>query len=276
MLLASKISSYVKSVHTAIMDDKSILPLADSLGLSIESATIGLESGYDSLIASGCTPVGRKLIHSQIATQEADLATASFGYLYDQDLLYSDGTYCDIRLPKKNQVSVAPMLVVRLSGDPSSATTFEKFSEMVDAVASGFEILSIPFKEKSWKREDVICANGFGYKQVLGEMRGLSRASRKNIDEIMSCSAFSFSCVDKNGSRIRGYSSGRSSEGTSLRKLHAALRCSERMTGRFPIHDGDLLALTSLCDPMEGFVGEEWVFSTNGIQLSELRARLVK
>ncbi len=276
MLLASKISSYVKSLHTAVMDDKSIRPLAGSLGLSVESATIGLESACASLIASGSTPVGRKLIHSQSSAEGADLVTATFGYLYDRDLMYSAGASHDIRLPKRNRVSVAPMLVVRVSGDPSGATTFEQFSEMVDAVASGFEILSVPFKEASWKSEDLICANGFGFKQVLGEMRGLSRASRKNLDEIMACAAFSFSCVDKHGARIRGYSSGGRNEGSSLRKLYAALRCSQHMTGRFPINDGDLIAFTSLCDPMDVCVGEEWVFSTNGIQLSELRARLVK
>lgn len=275
MLLASKIGVYVKSVHKAIAEDKSVFPLAGPLGLSRSSATAALASLDASRIASGCVRIGRKMISCQLASEDSDAEFASLGYLYDRDVVHSEDSTSEIRAPRKNKVLVAPRLTVRVHGSFTEATTFERFSEMLDAVGLGLEILSIPFKENSWLGEDEICSNGFGFKQVIGPMKGLSRASRKNFDHILAHSTFSFSCVNKKGSQLRGFAVGGARQASPLNALYAACRDVYRTQGDVALCDGDLLEFKPLCVPMSSSAGDEWIVSPAGIQLDTLRVRLV-
>lgn len=275
MLRVSKSNAYVKNLNRAIADDKTLFPLAGPLGLSPETAMAGLESLHSVMVASGSERVGRKLIHSKPASHDAEHETPCFGYLYEHVLAHCTDGVVEIEAPQNNPIRVAPVLVVRVSGSPTAQSSYEQFVDVCDAVAMGLEILAIPFANDHWTDEDVICANGFNFKLALGEMKGLSRASRRNFDDIIAHSCFGFSCIERAGAQLRGFCAGSRSFSTSLRQLYQACQRYQRDTGEFPISEGDLVVFQPLCEPMAGSTGEEWVCSSAGILLEELRVRFM-
>lgn len=275
MLRVSKSNAYVKNLSKAIADDKTLFPLAGPLGLSTATAMAGLESFHAFMVASGGERVGRKLIHTQPVSTEARQEAPCFGYLYEHRVVHGEGDTVDVEVPQTNRMRVAPTLVVQMSGSVTENTPYEQFADQCAAVAMGLEIQAVPFASDHWGQEDLICANGFHYQLVLGEMKGLSRASRRNFDDIVAHSSFGFSCIEASGAQLKGFCAGSRSESTSLQQLHRACQQYHRDTGEFPLSEGDLVAFKPLSEPMTSAAGQEWVCASSGVLLEALRVRLV-
>lgn len=65
------------------------------------------------------------------------------------------------------------------------------------------------------------------------------------------------------------------SQASALRGRFAACPDSHRSTGDFPLCEGGIVEFGPLCVPMTSSAGDEWVFSSAGIQFHECRVRLI-
>ncbi len=273
MLLSSRSRAYAHALKEAQTSRKTLAPQALPLGLTHETSVKTLNDLHTLHIADGVSPIGRKMIAASPYAAPDSLDSACLGYLYSAQFAGEDGEPAIFRTHGSTRLRLEPKLMLRFADAPDIAGGFDAFIDAIDAIAIAVELLHLPYADSSWRFEDKICANGFSRTLVAGELKTLSRSSKKNFSQLLNLGTFSLSRKTASGSALVDYTPGQRTTLSSIAELYRVLeqQCASE-PGR-PIAKGDLVALNAVCHPQPVSTGEEWICVSTGLDLESLRIR---
>lgn len=276
MLYSSRLRSYAHALREAQTRRKAISSKARALGLTAESSIKALDDLHTLHIAEGLPAVGRKLIADSSGADSQHVDNAYLGYLYQLEFAEEDADPPVFRTHGSSRFRLEPKLMLRFAHSPDLDNGLDAFVDAIDAMALSAELQFMPFAEGSWCFEDKICANGFGTRLIAGEMKTLSRSSKRNFDQLLNLSSFSLSRVSAAGSALVSYQLGHQTRLSSIAALYALLKHRQPTDAGSPIAEGQVVALDAVCDAQPVAAGEEWVCVSTGFDLGSLRISFTK
>ena len=276
MLFSSRSLAYAHAIKNASTGKKAITPQAASLGLTLETSLTTLGELHTLYVAEGIEAVGRKLIVEPPYAAPHNLESARLGYLYDVQFPDEEGELPVVRIQGSQRLRLEPKLVLRFAAVPDLTSGLDAFIESIDAIALGAEVLQVPFENGSWAFEDKICANGFSKILLAGELKTLSRRSKKNFSLLLDHSTFSLSRKAPSGAALLDYTPGNRTTLSTIAELYQLLQQQYQASAGAPINGGELLALNAICEAKPVSAGEEWVCVSAGLDLPSARVRFSK
>lgn len=275
MLLSSRSRAYAHAIKDALTGKKPIASQSESLGLTPEASINTLGELHTLNIADGMTPVGRKLIAESPYASVDNGTQGCLGYLYSAQWPDDEGELPVVRTHGSTRLRIEPKLILRFSDAPDPGAGIDGFIDAIDAIAMGAELLLLPFDNASWRFEDKICANGFSKGIHAGELKTLSRSSKRNFSMLLEHSTFSLSRTNGMNSAMVGFTPGHKSALSSIASLYELLRQRGELERR-PIAKGDVVALNALCAAQPVSAGDEWISVLTCLDLPSLRIRFSK
>jgi 2-keto-4-pentenoate hydratase len=276
MLFSSRSLAYAHALKEAQLSRKTMAPQASTLGLTPQTSVRTLNELHTFFVADGVTAVGRKLIAESPRAQAGSVDNACLGYLYNAQFANDDEEHAPIRTHGSTRLRLEPKLVLRFAAAPELSCGFEDFIAAIDAIAIAAELQLLPYTDASWRFEDKICANGFSKTIVVGELKTLSRNSKRNFSELLNHSSFSFSRTSASGSALIDFTPGHRTALSSIAELYRVMQQQNlSMPGTTLIGRGDLVALNAVCHPQPVVAGDEWVCVSTGLDLDSLRIRFI-
>lgn len=275
MLLSSRSRAYAHAIKDALAGKKPIAPQSESLGLTPEASINTLGELHTLNIADGMTSVGRKLIAESPYASCDEGSHGCLGFLYSAQWPDDEGELPVVRTHGSTRLLVEPKLVLRFSEAPDPGAGIDGFLDAIHAIAIGAEVLLRPFDKTSWRFEDRICANGFGKSIHIGELKTLSRSSKRNFSMLLQHSTFSLSRTSGVNASMVEFTPGHKAPLSSIASLYELVRQNSDLESR-PIAEGDLVALNALCAAQPVSAGDEWICVLSCLDLPSLRIRFSK
>lgn len=273
MLLSSRSLAYAHALKNALSGKRGITPQAATLGLTPEAGLKTLNDLHSLYVAEGVATVGRKMIAQSLSAAAQPLESACLGYLYGVQFPDERGELPVVRTLGSARLRLEPKLVLRFANEPDLASGFDAFMESIDAIAMGAELLLLPFENKNWVFEDKLCANGFSKAIMVGELKTLSRRSKKNFSLLLDHSTFSLSRNNAVGSVLLDHAPGHSTSLSSIAELYQLLLQRYEKSASTTITTSGLVALNAVCQAHPVLAGDEWVCVSTGLDLPSLRIR---
>jgi len=270
MLHTSRLLSYAHLLQAGQTSRASLEPEALAHGLNREDSESVLDTLHKLAVADGLTLVGRKMISVAQADDAEPARGTSLGYLYEQSTDYAEDNVVSLKLRTPKRLTIEPKLVFGLGSTPQPGDTLQSFQQRFDSVALAIEVLQNPFKGEHWTSEDKVCANGFHNRLVMGEAKTLSVKSRLVFDQIMANATLTLSVIDREGSQIMGFGSGRGSVDKSLQHAYALHQQHVEATGETPFTAGQRIAMGAWLPGKPVAAGQAWVAVMIGVDLPSL------
>ena len=275
MLLSSRSRDYAHAIKDALAGKKAIAPQAGSLGLTAETSVKTLRELHTLHIAEGISPVGRKIIAESPHAPACHEDQSCLGYLYSAQSPDDEGELPVVRTQGSARLRIEPKLVLRFADAPDTDAGLDGFLDAIDAIAMGAEVLAQAFDGSSWRFEDKICANGFSKTLLVGDLKTLSRSSKKNFSVLLEHSNFSLNRRSGPNWTVVDYTPGFHTSQSSIASLYQIVQRQLAMDAK-PIAKGDLVVLNALCAAHPVAAGDEWVCVATGLDLPSLRVRFGK
>lgn len=276
MLLSSRSLAYAHAIKGALAGNRGITPQAASIGLTTETGTKTLSELHSLYVAEGVVTVGRKVIAESTGAAPHALERCALGYLYDLQFPDERGELPVIRTQGSTRLRLEPKLVLRFAEEPDLTSGFDAFIESIDAIAIGAELLLLPFASQSWVLEDKICANGFSKGVLSGELKTLSRSSKKNFSLLLNHSTFSLSRISTSASALLDFAPGHRTSLSSIVELYQLLQQQGKRSASTMIPKSGVVALNAVCKAQPVSAGDEWLCVATGLDLPSVSIRFSK
>jgi 2-keto-4-pentenoate hydratase len=270
MLHTSRLLSYAHLLQAGQTSRGLLEPQALAHGLTREDSQRVLDTMHTLAVADGLKLIGRKMISVAQADDAQSVRVPSLGYLYEQSTDEAEDNAASLKLRGSKQLTVEPKLVFSLGSTPESNDTLQSFQQRFDSVALAIEVLQNPFKGEQWTGEDQVCANGFHHRLVMGEAKTLSVKSRMVFDQIISNATLTLSVVNREGSQIVGFGSGRNNVDQSLQHAYALHQRHVEATGETPFSEGQRIAMGAWLPGKPVAAGQAWIAVMIGVDLPSL------
>ena len=270
MLHTSRLLSYAHLLQAGQTSRGLLEPQALAHGLTREDSQRVLDTMHTLAVADGLKLIGRKMISVAQADDAQSVRVPSLGYLYEQSTEDAEDNAASLKLRGSKQLTVEPKLVFSLGSTPEPNDTLQSFQQRFDSVALAIEVLQNPFKGEQWTGEDQVCANGFHHRLVMGEAKTLSVKSRMVFDQIISNATLTLSVVNREGSQIVGFGSGRNNVDQSLQHAYALHQRHVEATGETPFSEGQRIAMGAWLPGKPVAAGQAWIAVMIGVDLPSL------
>ncbi|MFM7483564.1 MAG: hypothetical protein ACKO2S_04825 [Burkholderiaceae bacterium] len=270
MLHTSRLLSYAHLLQAGQTSRGLLEPQALAHGLTREDSQRVLDTMHTLAVADGLKLIGRKMISVAQAIDAQSVRVPSLGYLYEQSTDEAEDNAASLKLRGSKQLTVEPKLVFSLGSTPEPNDTLQSFQQRFDSVALAIEVLQNPFKGEQWTGEDQVCANGFHHRLVMGEAKTLSVKSRTVFDQIISNATLTLSVVNREGSQIVGFGSGRNNVDQSLQHAYALHQRHVEATGETPFSEGQRIAMGAWLPGKPVAAGQAWIAVMIGVDLPSL------
>ncbi|MFM7759563.1 MAG: hypothetical protein ACKO6R_01670 [Burkholderiaceae bacterium] len=270
MLHTSRLLSYAHLLQAGQTSRGLLEPQALAHGLTREDSQRVLDTMHTLAVADGLKLIGRKMISVAQADDAQSVRVPSLGYLYEQSTHEAEDNAASLKLRGSKQLTVEPKLVFSLGSTPEPNDTLQSFQQRFDSVALAIEVLQNPFKGEQWTGEDQVCANGFHHRLVMGEAKTLSVKSRMVFDQIISNATLTLSVVNREGSQIVGFGSGRNNVDQSLQHAYALHQRHVEATGETPFSEGQRIAMGAWLPGKPVAAGQAWIAVMIGVDLPSL------
>lgn len=270
MLHTSRLLSYAHLLQAGQTSRGLLEPQALAHGLTREDSQRVLDTMHTLAVADGLKLIGRKMISVAQADDAQSVRVPSLGYLYEQSTDDAEDNAASLKLRSSKQLTVEPKLVFSLGSTPEPNDTLQSFQQRFDSVALAIEVLQNPFKGEQWTGEDQVCANGFHHRLVMGEAKTLSVKSRMVFDQIISNATLTLSVVNREGSQIVGFGSGRNNVDQSLQHAYALHQRHVEATGETPFTEGQRIAMGAWLPGKPVAAGQAWIAVMIGVDLPSL------
>jgi 2-keto-4-pentenoate hydratase len=270
MLHTSRLLSYAHLLQAGQTSRGLLEPQALAHGLTREDSQRVLDTMHTLAVADGLKLIGRKMISVAQADDAQSVRVPSLGYLYEQSTDEAEDNAASLKLRGSKQLTVEPKLVFSLGSTPEPNDTLQSFQQRFDSVALAIEVLQNPFKGEQWTGEDQVCANGFHHRLVMGEAKTLSVKSRMVFDQIISNATLTLSLVNREGSQIVGFGSGRNNVDQSLQHAYALHQRHVEATGETPFSEGQRIAMGAWLPGKPVAAGQAWIAVMIGVDLPSL------
>lgn len=270
MLHTSRLLSYAHLLQAGQTSRGLLEPQALAHGLTREDSQRVLDTMHTLAVADGLKLIGRKMISVAQADDAQSVRVPSLGYLYEQSTDEAEDNAASLKLRGSKQLTVEPKLVFSLGSTPEPNDTLQSFQQRFDSVALAIEVLQNPFKGEQWTGEDQVCANGFHHRLVMGEAKTLSVKSRMVFDQIISNATLTLSVINREGSQIVGFGSGRNNVDQSLQHAYALHQRHVEATGETPFSEGQRIAMGAWLPGKPVAAGQAWIAVMIGVDLPSL------
>lgn len=275
MLLSSRSRDYAHALKDALAGRKAIAPQAASLGLTAETSVKTLRELHTLHIADGMSTVGRKIIAASPRALPGQEEQSCLGYLYSAQMPDDEDELPVVRTHGSARLMIEPKLALRFAEAPDPGAGVDGFLDAIDAIAMSAEVLMRTFDGSSWRFEDKICANGFSKTLLVGDLKTLSRSSKKNFSVLLEHSNFSLNRKSGPNWTVVDYTPGHQTSQSSIASLVQMVQRQVDIDDK-PIAKGDLVVLNAVCAAHPVAAGEEWVCVSTGLDLPSLRVRFSK
>jgi 2-keto-4-pentenoate hydratase len=276
MLMSTQASRYAHQLLEARADSRLIPPLSADATLSLADGYDIVKSTFDIRIAQGEVMAGRKIgftnrkIWSKYGVAEP-ISMPIWTPMFESTLRYTEDNRGIQSLAGALQPRIGPEVVFKLGTTPAPDASMEELAECIEWMAHGFEIVVCPFQDWKFEMVDSIAAFGLHGALIIGEPKGLSAASRRNLGNVLAYSSLSLSCGDE--LRSAGFGSDvLGSPVHALWHLHQLLKEQPQFP---PLAAGEVITTGTWTDVCPIAPGETWTSAFSGITLPGLTVSFV-
>ncbi len=276
MLMSTQANRYAHQLLDARAKAQLIPPLSANASLSVADSYDIVKSLIDIRTAQGETMIGRKIgftnrkIWSKYGVNDP-IRMPIWTPMFDATVRYTEDNRGIQSLQGALQPRIGPELVFKIGKTPAADATIEELAQCIEWMAHAFEIVICPFPDWKFEMTDSIAAFGLHGSLIIGEPKGLSTASRRNLGEVLAHASLSLSCGDE----LRSAGFGSDVLGSPLHALWH-LHQLVKMQPQFPpLSAGEIITTGTWTDVCPIQRGETWTSAFSGISLPGLTVSFV-
>jgi len=263
MLMSTKANRYAHALMKARAGGTLHPLITDEGKISLDDAYDIARSLMNIRIANGETPVGRKILFSNLKLQalygkHEPVGTPLWTPLFDGDIEFALDNSASHSLTRAQQPRIAPHLVFKLARTPAADASTEQLADCLEWMAHGFAIAVSPYRHWEFDAPDAVAAFGLHRKLIVGEPRMVSRQGRKHLDDVLATASLSLSRTTVEGSGLCAAGFGVDLMGSPLHALQWLHRQLQQQHGFQPLQAGEIIATGSWTNPLPVKRGEVW------------------
>lgn len=297
MLMSTQATRYAHALLKAKANGSTHARLSQDGELSWDDAYEVARCILNSRIASGETPVGRRIgftsAHSVTPDLASELATETvetvetvettetsatpaiyWSTLFDSTVDYALDNVGLHTLKRSQQPRIETQLIFKLGRTPAADATLEELADCLEWMAHGMEVVDSPFKDWAFEATDAVAAFGLHRKLIIGEPRMLSRQGRHNLAQVLSYASLSLSKNIAGTSGIAGAGRGSNALGSPLHALMHLHQQLQTQPGFTPLQAGEIIATGSWIKAQAVRRGEVWSSAFAQINLEGMHLSL--
>lgn len=276
MLMSTQANRYAHQLLDARAQAKLISPLSADIPLTVADAYDIAKSIIDIRTAEGETMIGRKIgftnrkIWSRYGVSEP-VSMPIWTPLFDTTVRFTEDNRGVQSLRGALQPRIGPELVFKLGATPTPQANIQQLAECIEWMAHAFEIVVCPFPDWKFEMADSIAAFGMHGSLIAGEPKGLSSASRRNLEEVLAIASLSLSCGDE----LRSAGFGSDVLGSPIDALLHLHRLLQQQPQFPPLRAGEIITTGTWTDVCPIAPGETWMSAFSGVSLPGLTVSFV-
>lgn len=276
MLMFTQASRYAHQLLDAHSHARLIPPLSSQGALSEADGYDVIKRIIDIRTAQGGRMIGRKIgfTNQRISRRygvHAPIDVPIWTPLFDGAVRFADDNRAVQSLVDAMQPRLGAELVFKLSQAPRPKVSLEELAECIEWMAHGLEVVTCPFPDWKFDLADAIAAFGLHGVLTIGEPKGLSAASRRNLGTVLASSSVSLSC----GNVLRAAGFGADVRGSPLHALWHLHRLLNEQDQFAPLAAGEIVTTGSWTDLCPIQPGEAWTSAFSGLSMSGLTLSFV-
>lgn len=280
MLMFTQANRYAHQLLDARAHARQLPLFSTNDGLSVADGYEVARSIFDIRIAQGELLVGRKIcfanrkIWSKYGVT-APISMPIWAPLFDTTVRYAEDNHGAQSLQGAVQPRIEPEIVFKLGQTPAPNASVEDIAQCIEWMAHAFEIVACPFPDWQFNTADAIAAFGLHGALIVGEPKGLSAATRRNLVEVLANASVSLSCSRADSFTLRAAGFGSDMLGSpvhALWHLHCLLQTQPQFA---PLAAGEIIATGTWTDAYPIEAGQTWTTAFSGVTLPGLTVSFV-
>ena len=273
MLMPSLAERYAYQLLEARAHARSMVPISNTVALSISDA-YDIAKSLDAIrVAEGEQLIGRKigLVKRRLCQDQDIQQELIFTSLFSSTVRFLDEPIAVQSLIGALQPKLEPLVVFKFARSPTAHATLNELADSLEWMAHGVEIAVNPYTNVQITGSDVIAGFGMHGTLLIGEPHILSTATRLHLGHALAEASVSVSCDE----RLVGAGYGNKVLHNPLNALwHLHQLINSQL--RFPnLHVGEIIASGSWTNPYSIKPGQTWTTAFSGISLAGLSLSFV-
>lgn len=272
MLMSTKANRQAHLLMKARASGKLVVPLSETVELSLEQSYDIAKCILDSRIALGEQPVGRKIAYAN--KQKWPDSTPIWSTLFAESVHFAEENIALHQLAKAQQPRIEAELVFKLARTPAPDATLEELADCLEWMAHGLGIVVSPFADWKFNQADAVAAFGLHRALIVGEPRMLSSRTRRNLPGMLASASVSLSRSSQGNTHLCAAGFGAAETDSPLHaiwNLHQQLQQQPQFS---PLQAGELISTGSWTNPHPIARGEVWSSAFSQISMAGLNVSL--
>lgn len=280
MLLSAQAARHAHRLLAARADSELIPCLSSQGPLSLADGYEVAKNIMDIRIAQGETMVGRKIGFTNRAawprlSETETLKEPIWAPLFDSTVRFAPDNHGIQSLTGAQQPRLEPEVVFKLGATPAPDASLEQLADCIEWMAHGFEIVTCPYPGWKFEPADAVAAFGLHGALIVGEPKGVSVETRRNLGEVLGMASISMSWGRDGVMSLRGAGFGSDVMGSpvqALWHLHTMLQAQPQFP---PLAAGEIITTGTWTEAYAVEAGQTWISAFSGISLPGLNISFV-